>query len=868
MSTEPPRKLGKYELQERLGRGGMAEVWKALDTQLQRYVAIKLLHTNLQSDPNFVSRFQREAQVIASLHHPNIVQIHDFQVEQASPEADPIFYMVMAYIEGRTLADYIARTSAQGKIPSPLEVVNIFTSISLAVDYAHQKGMIHRDIKPANILLDQHNRARNPMGEPILTDFGLAKLLGVTAVTLTGTQLGTPLYTSPEQARGNPGNERSDLYSLGVILYEMVTGVAPFRGDTPTAVLAQHLFATPTSPVLLNPNIPPALTMVIMTALSKDPQARYSRAVTMAAAIAEALNVPVPDSLGQLSFVSDVRNMPTMGLGGVQTPLTPAGQPSNPGSLAGPASGAGGASLDASDATTQRSSLAGSATPQGGPVPAPVTPALWAANPPSWSGTMMAQQGSAPVPAVSGPVPVAHPSQAGGLQTPQGVSGQIAAVSPVRSGPPSGAIFSQGTLLQTTIPPQEQPPTIPPGRTRGRRCLFVLLSVLLLVAILGSGTGVYFAFFHRAAPAVSPGGQVFFVSSGQFNTGSAQGIADELEFSLHNLPAPQAGHAYYAWLLADKHPQAESVPLEPKPLFTLPLKIGPLPFSHGTINYLYAGTSAHDNLLSLASRLLITEESTGGQQQGPSANQNAWRYYAEIPQTPYGNPSLSALDHIRHLFYKETKVAVLGLPGGLDVWLFRNTETVLEEAISARDDYSATNVNVPLISGLFRNMLTYLDGSPNVGLDVPGGVGNADPASRVALLSVTPVQQQGTDLDNNPPGYVDHMALHLNGVAQAPDATPAMRALCTQMIEALNNAKAWLQQVRTYAKQLVGMNAAQLEQPSTLALLDNMLQYATFAYAGRLEPKSNQVVPGVVQVHYDVQRLATLTVSDNLPSSL
>src|SRR6478609_996285 len=117
MSIEPSKRLGKYELRERLGRGGMAEVWKALDTQLQRYVAIKLLHTNLQADANFVARFQREAQVIASLHHPNIVQIHDFQVEQPSPGDSPIFYMVMAYIEGQTLADYIASTSAQGRIP-------------------------------------------------------------------------------------------------------------------------------------------------------------------------------------------------------------------------------------------------------------------------------------------------------------------------------------------------------------------------------------------------------------------------------------------------------------------------------------------------------------------------------------------------------------------------------------------------------------------------------------------------------------------------------------------------------------------------------------------------------------------------------
>src|SRR5690348_10994148 len=311
MSMEPLKRLGKYELRERLGQGGMAEVWKAFDTQLKRYVAIKILHSKLLEDPNFVTRFELEAQLIASLHHPNIVQIHDFQVSRPPESNTTIAYMVMAYIEGETLARYIGHTSAQGKIPSPAEIVNLFTSISLAVDYAHQKGMIHRDIKPANILLDKHNTARNPMGEPILTDFGLAKLLGVSAGTLTAAQLGTPLYTSPEQARGYPGNERSDLYSLGVILYEIVTGLPPFRGDTPAVVLSQHLTVAPTPPVLLNPNIPPALTLVIVTALAKDPNARFASAATMTAAIAEALNVPVPESLGQPAYPPDLQNMPT-----------------------------------------------------------------------------------------------------------------------------------------------------------------------------------------------------------------------------------------------------------------------------------------------------------------------------------------------------------------------------------------------------------------------------------------------------------------------------------------------------------------------------------------------------------------------------
>src|SRR6266571_2922470 len=254
MSMEPLRRLGKYELRERLGQGGMAEVWKAFDTQLKRYVAIKILHPKLLEDPNFVTRFELEAQLIASLHHPNIVQIHDFQVSRP-PESDrTLAYMVMAYIDCETLARYIGHTSAQGKIPSPVEIVNLFTSISLAIDYAHGLGMVHRDIKPANILLDKRNTARNPMGEPILTDFGIAKLQGNATLAATHGWLGTPLYLSPEQAQGLPSDRRSDLYSLGIIAYEMITGVPPFRGDNALSIMMQHYSAMPTPPAAVNPH--------------------------------------------------------------------------------------------------------------------------------------------------------------------------------------------------------------------------------------------------------------------------------------------------------------------------------------------------------------------------------------------------------------------------------------------------------------------------------------------------------------------------------------------------------------------------------------------------------------------------------------
>jgi len=292
-----PRYLGKYELQERLGRGGMGEVWKAFDPQLRRYVAIKVLNADLREEPDFVARFTHEAQLVASLHHPNIVQIHDFQFTDTPDGNSSMAYMVMDYVEGTTLADYIYSTSRKGLFPSAVEIIHLFTSISLAIDYAHRQGMVHRDIKPANILLDKRNTTRNPMGEPILTDFGIAKLQGNATLAATYGWLGTPLYLSPEQAQGQPSDRRSDLYSLGIIAYEMITGIPPFRGDNPLSIMMQHYSAMPTPPTAINPQVSPALSAVILRSIAKDPDARFSSASTMTIAMAEAFNVPAPAEL-------------------------------------------------------------------------------------------------------------------------------------------------------------------------------------------------------------------------------------------------------------------------------------------------------------------------------------------------------------------------------------------------------------------------------------------------------------------------------------------------------------------------------------------------------------------------------------------
>jgi len=263
------KSLSRYQVLNVVGRGGMATVYKAKDPGLSRTVALKILHAHLAADPTFVARFRREARAVAALRHPNIVQVFDFD------SAEGLYFMVMEFVDGPTLATLLKRLSKKRQRLSPQEILRIFRPLCSAIDYANREGMVHRDIKPSNIILTRK-------GDPVLTDYGIARIAGTTSYTMPGTVVGSAQYMSPEQAQGQPADNRSDIYSLGICLFEALTGRVPFDGETTATILAQHLTAPVPSARLMNPDLPHEVEAVLHRVLAKDPAARYQEAAELA----------------------------------------------------------------------------------------------------------------------------------------------------------------------------------------------------------------------------------------------------------------------------------------------------------------------------------------------------------------------------------------------------------------------------------------------------------------------------------------------------------------------------------------------------------------------------------------------------------
>ncbi|MBL7182837.1 MAG: serine/threonine protein kinase [Anaerolineae bacterium] len=272
MGEEFSQTLGKYQILAEIGRGSFATVYKALDPELQREIALKVLDPRLACDEVFVQRFLREARSAANLQHPNIVVVHEVG------EVEGTYFIAMAYLPGLPLVELIANEA-----PVTVErAIELLSPIAEALDYAHGQGFIHRDVKPSNIILDAR-------GQPVLTDFGLVRAGDVSSLSSLGTPIGTPYYMAPEQASGEPVNRRVDLYSLGVVLFEMLTRGVPFQADTPVAVLYQHVHEIPPDLSTLDLGIPVPVAQVVKQALAKDASSRYPSGKVLIAALQNAL---------------------------------------------------------------------------------------------------------------------------------------------------------------------------------------------------------------------------------------------------------------------------------------------------------------------------------------------------------------------------------------------------------------------------------------------------------------------------------------------------------------------------------------------------------------------------------------------------
>ena len=599
-----PNRLGKYELREHLRPGAVGEIWKAYDTQQHRYVAIKIIPVNAQTSADFTQRFYHEAEILAALHHPNIVPIQDFRIAQSESEA----YIIMEFVDCLSLADYLSATAHMGKIPLPAEIVRLMAPVADALDYAHRRKVIHGALKPTAILLDKQSETIPSPGEPKLTDFGFNHIQNPLSLPLDDVP-----YISPETAQGFEGTDRSDLYSLGVILYEMCTGALPFHGDSASDILMQHIHGTPVSPALINPHIPPALTAAIMRSLARDPAARFPSATALVTTVAKALNTSMSEIINHSHPSPGTFNPPS--LSGISNSLDTMNSPTYP-----------------SQQQQQSLSKAPSAPPI---VASSNTPAL----PPS--------------PVIPTSTPVLSVTPTGSIpeiQTPLAVSART----PIPT-----------TLPDPSVPPQAPgqiaPPPMsaaPPVQKRRRHWLYIGLVAVLLAVLAGSAIGVYLFNSHNTSPTQSTiVGHVFFLSSGflssNSNLSSNQGITDELEINLQNLPNPQAGKRYYTWLMNDHQTDLPAVAL------------GALTLNQQHVTMTYRDP-LHNNLLANYGHFLVTEENANPPPITPSLDPTTWRYSAAFPTTP--NPGdtvnhFSLLDHLQHLLAQDPKLKAAGLGG-------------------------------------------------------------------------------------------------------------------------------------------------------------------------------------------------------------
>ncbi len=831
MSTAP-RRLGKYELLQQIGRGNVGDMWKGRDVALHRDVAIKILHSDLQADPHFMNRFTNEGQALASLHHPNLVQVYETNIHRSAESSETVVYIASEYIDGYTLTDYLHATSHRGNFPSVANIVYIFTHIGAAIDYVHQNGIIHGNIKPGNILLDKQNRNQFIAGEPMLSDAGIMQIVGDT------NSISSPQYISPEQAVGDPASSSSDIYALGVILYEICTGVVPFRDESSVAVMMQHINTLPTPPVLINPNIPPALSEVILRAMAKDAATRFSRASLLATAIVDACSINPSQPLAQqaLSKEESSAQSPTYSSGTLQSILgVPQPAEYMHGYFSRPLQGL----TQRQPAATTRPFNQTELTPevlqpetptefkdadaqtvaQIEPVPAaPETPepdsntSIQAVPNPINVPVTTNNSSRSSVPQVSMRPPV--PPDPPFVQTYRQDTQTQSMTVPIRSAPPMPERPKVEALPFVPAPP---PPRLPrtlsgfSGFTDGPLYI-VVISLVLLLLLLGGAIGANL-FLNRGTQSSVPG-QVFFQDD-------ALGRNDQVRIELANISNPPSGSNYVAWL-QNVNDHAEY--------------LGVLPVVNGKVSYLYPGNAAHDNLLSFAKGILITTESAGKTPKNPSDH--------IVYQAAYDT---TLLPNLRNLLYSTP-----GLPEKQAVTssMFENIKSINDKAVSIVDSLQNTH-DTGLAQRQATRIIELIDGSAYArsSEDLPAKLaGRID--VRIGLIS-SPGQT----------GYIDLLDEQLDALKANANNNTGLLQHIANVKNAVVDLRDWVQKMRTYDVQI--LKAANLANPAITATALQLKQEAANSYTGRTIPPDSGPRPtlgsaGAYQAYTETQYMAAL----------
>jgi eukaryotic-like serine/threonine-protein kinase len=839
------RRLGKYELQERLGHDAVGGTWKAFDTQFRRSVAIKLIAVNPEAGSEFFEQFSREGQAVAALHHPNIVPLQEFAVEPEQGEA----YIVTDYIEGLSLDEYLSATARQGTPTLPTELVRLLVPIASALDYAHQRGFVHGALKPTAILLDKRFE---PPGEPMLINFGVRQKQDPRLLSPEDAA-----YIAPEIAQGYAATSRSDLYSLGIILYELCTGALPFHGETASDILMQHIHNVPTSPALINPQIRPALTSVIMRCLARDPAGRFSSAAGLVSAVAKAVNISLPESksysnpaLGVInppsfSGISDA-NSPTYLIPSSPSPSSPS-VPLMPSSPSVPLYPLPSPSSPSVQVTPSSPSVPFPSSPS-----VPIQPVVPGGNVPTMPPLTQVSQSSPGFPAMqTGAFPQMQPLGNMMAPMPQQISGMYPVIGV--SGPmPVTPPISPSSRLEDRPPASRPAFANSTGKRRLAGLVLLALAIILIVILIGSVVLSYFT--TPSVPPTTIVGNAFFVSSGLISNESNQGITDAFHIALQNIDSPQPGKHYYGWLIGSNVPA---------------LALGALTVDNKQITTTYTDPN-HNNLLANYSRFLITEEDANQQPTNPAFDTAVWRYISAFSTAP--NPAdeekhYSLLDHLRHLLSQDPKLQGAGLSGGLSKWLYRNTTKILEAAGSARDtqkhciEHRDEACDTYFILRQVARILDYLAGSTYVQrVNIPSYIQQPDSllidsnVARVALLEFDAVKQ-------DPPGYLKHIGGHLQKLVQISDTTPGQRSLASSINLSINNVQGWLDDVYLDAVKIIHMDNNQLLQPEAQSTLNDLFKQANAAFVGQVDPNTGNEKEGVVHIYYDIQKLATFDVA-------